>query len=113
MRDVTHVPARPHRAVPLLLAYLVHWPDWPPGWNETTPDGQASEAALELPTALPPRALSRVRFALSGSEVAGKQRALGAYVSQQEVMPSLLAAFVRRTEPFTIFSHAISARSIP
>jgi len=106
VRDLTHVQARPGHTVPRLFAYLVHWPDWPPGWDATTPTAQAPAAPLELPTTLPPRALSHVSLALSGSEVAGKQRALGAYVSQQEVMPSLLAAFVRRTEPFAVFSAA-------
>lgn len=104
VRDVTSAPGRSGREVPQLLAYLIHWPDWPPGWNVAVPSAKAT--ALELPTTLPRRALPQVTLALNDGEVAGKQRALGSYVSQQEVMPSLLAAFVRRTEPFTVFSAA-------
>lgn len=106
VRDVTRAPGWRGRALPRLLAYLVHWPDWPPGWEATTPAAQATNTQLELPATLPPRALTQVSFVLTPSEVTAKQRALAAYVTQQEVMPSLLAAFVRRTEPFTAFSAA-------
>jgi LmbE family N-acetylglucosaminyl deacetylase len=106
VRDVTRGHGRRGRALPRLLAYLVHWPDWPPGWDATTPAAQATNARLELPATLPPRALAPLSLALTPSEVAAKQRALAAYVTQQAAMPSLLAAFVRRTEPFTAFSAA-------
>jgi hypothetical protein len=45
-------------------------------------------------------------FALSEREEERKAQALASYASQQEVMPGLLAAFVRRTEPFTILPPA-------
>jgi hypothetical protein len=39
--------------------------------------------------------------------VAAKARALDCYVTQQQAMPTLLAAFVRRTEPFTVLTDAV------
>jgi hypothetical protein len=86
------------------LAYLIHWPDWPPGWDATAPTTEATTGPLHLPARLRPRTVSQVSLALTGAEVVTKQRALAVYVTQQEAMPSLLAAFVRQTEPFTIFS---------
>jgi hypothetical protein len=50
---------------------------------------------------------------LSDQEAAGKDRALAAYVSQQREMPALLEAFVRQTEPFTIFPPAALWRDAP
>jgi LmbE family N-acetylglucosaminyl deacetylase len=90
--------------MPRLLAYLVHWPDWPPGWNATAPGPNASAASLDLPANLPPRKIGRVSLALSDAEVRAKQAALAHYTSQQEATASLLAAFVRRTEPFSVFT---------
>jgi LmbE family N-acetylglucosaminyl deacetylase len=98
LRDWT---AGQRRARPRLLAYLVHWPNWPPGWDSSVSVSDATKASLRLPTSLPARGLTLLSLALCASEVAGKQRALAQYASQQEVMPNLLAAFVRRTEPFT------------
>jgi LmbE family N-acetylglucosaminyl deacetylase len=90
--------ARPH-----LLAYLVHWPNWPPGWDSSVSVPDAMSASLHLPASLPARGLRPLSLALYTGEIAGKQRALAQYTSQQEVMPNLLAAFVRRTEPFISF----------
>src|SRR5439155_25451846 len=32
--------------VPRLLAYLVHWPGWPPGWDDPQPAPEARERPL-------------------------------------------------------------------
>ena len=56
------------------------------------------------PPNLPDRGLARVALPLSRTEIDGKAAAVACYVTQQEVMSSLLAAFVRRTEPFTVFT---------
>jgi LmbE family N-acetylglucosaminyl deacetylase len=93
-------------AMPRLLAYLVHWPNWPPGWDATAPLADAPNAPLELPPALPERGLARTLLTLTDAEVATKARALSEYETQQEETGSLLGAFVRRTEPFTIFTAA-------
>jgi LmbE family N-acetylglucosaminyl deacetylase len=94
-----------HRATrrepaPQLLAYLVHWPDWPPGWNAATPLPEPSRTTLELPQDFPALKSSVAALVLTDEEIAAKHAALDAYRSQQEEMASLLAAFVRRTEPF-------------
>jgi LmbE family N-acetylglucosaminyl deacetylase len=91
---------------PRLLAYLVHWPDWPPGWDAPTPPLDVSDAALELPRNLPLRGLGRTALPLTDDEISAKRTALAKYVSQQEAMAVLLAAFVRRTEPFTVLTGA-------
>lgn len=85
---------------PQLLAYLVHWPDWPPGWNAAPPLPESSRAPLELPQDFPVRKGQLTALVLTDEEIATKRLALAAYESQQEEMASLLAAFVRRTEPF-------------
>jgi LmbE family N-acetylglucosaminyl deacetylase len=90
--------------MPHLLAYLTHWPDWPPGWNALRPATRASNQALRLPSSLPDRGLDRVTLTLDRQEEAGKRDALALYRSQQEAMPSVLAAFVRRTEPFIVLT---------
>jgi LmbE family N-acetylglucosaminyl deacetylase len=89
--------------LPRLLAYLVHWPDWPPGWNASRPAARASTEALRLPSSLPERG-QRVTLPLDRREQDGKREALALYRSQQEAMPSVLAAFVRRSEPFTVLT---------
>ncbi|HUI26378.1 MAG TPA: PIG-L family deacetylase [Candidatus Kryptonia bacterium] len=93
-------------APPRLLAYLVHWPDWPPGWNAPWPAAAGSDTPLLLPDNLPQHGRPRVSLTLSAREIAAKRAALAKYGSQQEVMAALLAAFVRQTEPFTVFSPA-------
>ena len=90
--------------MPRLLAYLTHWPDWPPGWNASRPSARASNEALRLPSSLPERGRVRVTLTLDRQEEDGKRDALALYRSQQEAMPSVLAAFVRRTEPFTVLT---------
>ena len=90
--------------MPRLLAYLVHWPDWPPGWNAPAPRPGAPPELLELPANLPARRIERASLTLSDAEVQAKGAALARYTSQQEATASVLAAFVRRTEPFTVFT---------
>jgi LmbE family N-acetylglucosaminyl deacetylase len=89
--------------VPRLLAYIVHWPDWPPGWNAPSPPS-ASAARLDLPPSLPQRGTERTVLTLTETEVRVKEAALTRYASQHEATPWFLAAFVRRTEPFTVFT---------
>ncbi len=110
LRAVTAAPAKSPRTTPRLLAYLIHWPDWPPGWDATSPSPGATDATLPLPAGLPTRGLARVALTLTDKEVAAKRRALDQYKTQQQVMPALLAAFVRRTEPFTVFTRNEWAR---
>ena len=92
--------------IPRLLAYLVHWPGWPPGWDAPRPAPDATQQPLELPPNLPDRGLARIALPLSRAEVATKAAALDRYASQREVLSSFLAAFVRRAEPFTVFTRA-------
>ncbi|HLK12323.1 MAG TPA: PIG-L family deacetylase [Candidatus Binatia bacterium] len=102
---------RPQGPLPRLLAYLVHWPDWPPAWNAVTPPPDATEQPLLLPASLPTRGLARTVLTLTDAEVARTQAALAAYVTQQDVMRPLLAAFERRTEPFTVLRSDALART--
>jgi LmbE family N-acetylglucosaminyl deacetylase len=92
--------------MPRLLAYLVHWPGWPPGWDEAHPAVGKRRQDLEAPAELPARDATHVALALAEPEETRKAAALAAYASQQEVMGSLLAAFVRRTEPFVLLPAA-------
>jgi len=89
--------------MPRLLAYPVHWPGWPPGWDHA-PSRDAETQPLELPADLPARGQERVALGLDDAEVRAKRLALERYASQQEEMATVLAAFVRRTEPFTLFA---------
>jgi hypothetical protein len=68
------------------------------------PNTRAETGPLVPPSSLPDRGLARLTVSLDDAEEAGKREALAVYRSQQQVMPALLAAFVRRTEPFTVFT---------
>jgi len=92
--------------VPRLLAYLVHWPGWPPGWDAPPTARQGEAEALTLPGDLPRRGLETVALGLSPKEVTGKGAAVVRYTTQEEIMPAFLTSFVRRTEPFTLFTPA-------
>jgi len=92
-------------ATPRLLAYLIHWPNWPVDWSATPARPAAAQASLELPAQLQREGPVRV-LTLTDAEVATKRAALAKHVTQQEEMPALLAAFVRRTEPFTLIDTA-------
>ncbi len=98
--------ARAKETLPRLVAYLVHWPHWPPGWDAAAPSPDVTAAPLELPRTLPARGLARAVLTLSDGEVVAKGAALARYASQQREVRPLLAAFVRRTEPFTVFTLA-------
>jgi len=100
LRDLTKEGA----PLPRLLAYLVHWPGWPPGWDAAVPAPGAQKEPLVLPEALPALGLARAALALSPREVAAKAAALQRYATQQEAMRPFLAAHVRSTEPFTLFT---------
>jgi len=94
------------RPPPRLLAYLVHWPAWPPGWDAPASSPGDARAALQLPADLPNRGGHPVELRLSDDEIDGKHRAMARHVSQSEQMPVYLSAFVRRSEPFTILAPA-------
>jgi len=104
--DWLHSRAKPTEPMPRLFAYLVHWPDWPPGWNAKTPSPVESKQPLMLPRSLPSRRLERVSLTLTDDELASKRAALAKYTSQMEVMGNILVALTRRTEPFTVLSPA-------
>lgn len=87
--------------LPTLLAYLVHWPDWPPGWDGPLSPERA-QAAFELPPGDVHRDGKRIALVLSDTELAAKQAALQRYATQLAVMGPFLTAFLRRTEPYTI-----------
>jgi LmbE family N-acetylglucosaminyl deacetylase len=91
----------PRRQPPRVLTYLVHWPDWPPGWDAAAP-AAAADQPLALPPTLPVRPLDTAMLDLTVAEVAVKRGALAAHASQQHAMGAFLAAFVRRSEPFTL-----------
>jgi LmbE family N-acetylglucosaminyl deacetylase len=94
---------------PRLLAYLVHWkdwPDWPDEWDQRTPPPYATAPPLFLPASLPARGLARVALTLTDEEIRVKHAALALHVTQQQVIPYLLALFVRQTEPFTVMTGA-------
>jgi LmbE family N-acetylglucosaminyl deacetylase len=94
---------RPKSDLPMLLAYLVHWPDWPAGWDaHALPE--RGNAALDLPPDVLHADGKRVALTLSDNELATKQAALAKYATQLAVMAPLLNAFVRRTEPYTNLS---------
>jgi LmbE family N-acetylglucosaminyl deacetylase len=98
--------AKRRPTMPQIMTYLIHWGNWPPDWDAETPARDASNASLELPQDLPPRGLARTTLTLTHKETETKRVALAQYVSQQKEMASFLAAFVRRTEPFTVISEA-------
>lgn len=106
VKGLTHGHQRMRVPMPRLFAYLIHWPDWPPGWDASNPSTLATDATLALPPSFPSRGLHHVVLTLTDKEITAKRRALDRYASQQQVMPALLAAFVRRTEPFTVFTGA-------
>lgn len=112
LRDALNRPGVVGHQAPLLLAYLVHWPDWPPGWDAAVAVPQPHER-LDLPSTLPPRPFAQAILVLNDREAVAKDRALAAYVSQQREMPALLEAFVRQTEPFTVFPPEALRRDPP
>ncbi len=88
---------------PKVLAYLVHWPGWPPGWSRA-PARATRRALLGFPPTLPTRGLPRVELVLDPKEVATKQAALRRYGTQRAVMDSFMLNFARASEPFTVLT---------
>jgi LmbE family N-acetylglucosaminyl deacetylase len=88
-------------AMPRILAYLVHWPDWPPDGETRATSRRGEHHVLALPRNLPRSAPGQVSLHLSDRELDRKHDAMARYASQQAVMPNMLEAFVRRTEPFS------------
>ena len=95
-----------------VVAFLVHWPSWPPGWDATPIDPAASAHGLDLPGELSPRA-GAAALALEPQEVAVKHEALARHATQQRQMAVYLDAFVRPREPYTLLgtSDASAARA--
>jgi len=101
--------AHPADPAPQLLAYLVHWPDWPPGWD--APQRQIRpDQRLELPAAAVHQGGRRVELVLTDHEIAAAVAALEKYHTQMDIMGTFLAAFMRRTEPFTVLEFAETER---
>ena len=90
----------PKRERPELAAYLVHWPNWPPGWNAPNQTPRP-DTPLELPSDFQ-RPGRRVAVTLTPEQAAIKIDALGAYATQQAVMGKVLDGFAHQTEPFTM-----------
>ncbi len=80
-------------AMPLVLAYLVHWPDWP---------SARVEAPLELPENLRVAGAEETQLVLTENELGVKRMALAKHASQMQELPHLLTLFLRGTEPFTV-----------
>lgn len=100
----------PTEPLPQLLAYLVHWPDWPPGWDAAQPSARPG-AMLELPPGDVHKHSQRVALLLSDDELRTKQEALQRYVTQLAVMSPFLTAFLSRSEPYTILAPAEMQRA--
>lgn len=97
---------------PRMLAYLIHWHGWPapPGtWKGPEFPQPRATSELQLPNDLPQRSLTRRTLTLSNAEISQKSRALSQHASQKAVDPYLLGKFIRRTEPFSMFT----ARELP
>ena len=89
---------------PRLLAYLIHWQNnWPLGSNW----GIAldwSQLPMRLPDDLPLRGHSRSCLVLNSKDIDLKRNALAQYQTQQRAMGDFLAAFIRKTECYTLFN---------
>jgi len=85
---------------PRLLAYLIHWPHWPPGSDADKPIDH-SELPLFLPDNLPLRGHQRSCLNLSKHDTEIKKQALALYKTQENFMAPFLSAFVHTNECFT------------
>jgi LmbE family N-acetylglucosaminyl deacetylase len=94
----------PH-AEPRLLAYLIHWPHWPPASGLARPV-DLSQLPLFLPNDLPLRGHARVCVDLSRQQTMTKRAALAEYKTQQRIMAPFLEAFVHSNECFTELKYA-------
>jgi LmbE family N-acetylglucosaminyl deacetylase len=87
---------------PRMLAFLVHWKQWPPDSGATEVPDHIVDEPLDLPADLPLRDQERTCLSLTDRELGRKQSALGEYKTQTAVMAPFLASFVRRTECFSV-----------
>ena len=85
---------------PRMLAYLIHWPNWPPASDGVKPV-DFSYKPLYLPANLPERGHTRACVDLSRKETLTKREALAQYTTQQAYMAPYLEAFVHTNECFT------------
>ena len=85
---------------PRMLAYLIHWPNWPPASGGVKPV-DFSLKPLYLPANLPARGHTRTCVDLSRQETLTKREALAQYTTQQAFMAPYLEAFVHSNECFT------------
>jgi len=96
---------RSREDMPQLLAYLVHWPGWPPGWD--APSARAcGPAALELPADAVHEGGQRVALILSEEERATKEAALQRHGTQVAATGAFVTAFLCGTEPYTVLQPA-------
>lgn len=89
------------RLTPRVLAYLVHWPEWPEPVAPGSPEAGYPE--LRRPPTLPDRGLSAVLLQLTPEQSRRKLLALEEHATQQRAMRGFLALFGRSTEPYTLF----------
>jgi LmbE family N-acetylglucosaminyl deacetylase len=97
--------SQPGATWPRMLAFLVHWKQWPPDSGDTVVPTHLVDRVLQLPTNLPLRDQDRACLTLSNAELEQKQRSLAQYKTQQVVLGPFLASFVRRTECFSFNTH--------
>jgi LmbE family N-acetylglucosaminyl deacetylase len=82
-------------ALPQVLAYTVHRPDWP-GFSEGT--------WLNPPPNVSPDGATWQFLDLTAAELDGKGRALDQYTSQMDIMAILFRSFVRPNEVFAVYA---------
>lgn len=84
---------------PRMLLYMIHWPNWPPGW-----DGKSRDADLVrgFPPSAPDIDLSIESLELLPAELDRKRESLHCYRTQESIMRPFLEAFLTRDEPFAV-----------
>lgn len=95
--DWLHQGGKPAPKPPLLLSYLVHWPDWPRA---------DAGAPFELPADLRSPTANTAVLGLTDYEVGVKRAALAKHSSQMMELPNLLNLFVRDREVFSVLPPA-------
>ncbi len=91
---------KPSYSKPRMLAYLIHWPNWPPASDGVKPV-DFSHKPLYLPANLPLRGHTRACVNLTREQTLTKRKALAEYNTQQSYMAPYLEAFVHTNECFT------------